>query len=206
MAINLPAFEDTLCQMVGVCSEIEGAESASPLPSEDIEMVSSYRAHSGKAMIRLIWNPSIGHFHVDAALHSWFVGKPPKADTTISKFRKALARFEGRVAAAYPHSYFVIPLGALPTTGGLIFVGNSGIKLSTEKAEIELTGATLTLRRSSINKIRWELDADKEEVLLRVDAKRRNFSIDDSYLTGALKNFDSAVATFILGKRTDDKY
>lgn len=205
MAIAFPTFEDTFCQMVGICSHIKEATATPSLPSDDIDIVSTYRAHSGNALTRLVWNPASKHFHVDVALRAWFVKDPPRADTPIAKFRKTLAHFEGLTVAAYPHSYFIIPLSTLPLTGGLIFVGNSGIRLSTGRTEIELTGATLTFRRSGIHKIQWDLIEDRE-VLLNVDSKRQALTIGEDYLTEVLKVFNSAVSTYILGKKADGTF
>lgn len=38
-----------------------------------------------------------------------------------------------------------------------------------------------------------------------MDAKRLDFSIAESYLTGALRIFDSALAAYILGKKVNGK-
>jgi hypothetical protein len=198
MAIILPTFEHTLCQMVGICSRI--TETASKrLPAEDIEMESRYRAAAGTAFARLIWEPAARHLHVDVALRASFGKHPPSAKTPIATLRETLAQFEGLSAKADPHATFLIPLSGLPVTGGLVFVGNNRIKLSAGQTEIELTGATLTFRRSDIRRIRWNLLT--EGVRLRVDATQLNLVIAESYLTAALKGFDSAIATYILGKK-----
>lgn len=204
MTIAFPSFDATFCQMVGICSFIGEAAHSSSLPSDDIEIFSSYRTHSGKdgkAFARLVWNPEIKHSHVDVALRAWFGKTPPRAKTNITTFRKTLAQFEGLTVSAHHHGAFVIPLTALPSNGGLIFVGNSGIRLSTGKTEIDLTGATLTFRRSHIRKIRWELIEDKG-VSLNIDTKRRDLRVTETYLTEALKLLESAVAAYITRKES----
>jgi hypothetical protein len=202
MAIVLPTFEDTFCQLMGLCSFVADTE-VNRLPSDDIEIVTRYRAHSGTAFARLVWEPDIRHFHVDAALPAAFGKKPPVVTTPNAKFREALARFEGLTVKANPHGTFIIPLNGLPVSGGLVFVGASGIRLNTGKTEIDLTGATLTFRRSNIRRIRWNLVKDK--VRLDVDAARLDLPITASYLTEALEMLDSAVATYILGTKAYGK-
>jgi hypothetical protein len=206
MTVVFPSFDATFCQMVGICAFIKGDASFSSLPS-DSEMVCSFRAHpgtDGKAFARLVWNPEIKHFHVDVAVRAWFGKTPPKAETSVATFRKTLALFEGFTVVAHHHASFIIPLKELPPTGGLIFVGHSGIRLSTGKTGIDLTGATLTFHRSHIRKIRWELVEDSG-VLLNIDTKRRDLRVTDAYLTEALRLLDSAVATHILGRRANGK-
>jgi hypothetical protein len=201
MAIALPSFDNTSCQMVGMCSFIKESPSSS-LPSENIELFSSYKSHSGKdarAFARLVWDPEIKHLHVDVALRAWFGKTPPRADANIATLRETLGQFEGATVAAHQHGTFVIPLSALPSTGGLIFVGNDGMRLSTGKTEIDLTGATLTFRRSHIRKIRWELVEDKG-VSLVIDAERRSLPVSKTCLTDTLKVLESAVATYITRK------
>jgi hypothetical protein len=203
MAMTLPSFEDApLCQMVGICSGVK--DSGPQLPTDDLDIVSTYNAHSGKALARLVWNPDSGHLHIDIALRSWFRKNPPKPDTPLKRFRQTLAHFNGLAVTGYYHGAFIIPVKSLPVTGGLVFVGNSGVSLTTGGTEIELTGATLTFRKSTINKIRWDLVEDKE-VFLSIDARRRDLIIDGDYIATGLKTIDSAVAAYIFGKRADGK-
>lgn len=204
MAILLPSFEDApLCHMVGICSRVKEAEAKPHLPADEIDIVSTYNAHSGKALARLVWNPNSGHLHIDIALRAWFKN-PPKSNTPLKKFRQILARFDGLAATGYQHGIFVIPVRSLPVAGGLVFVGNSGVKLNTGTTEIELTGATLTFRKALINKIQWDL-VDDSEVFLAIDTKRRDLTIDNNFLADALRFLDTAVATYILGKKRDGK-
>lgn len=203
MPISLPTFEDTMCQEVGVCSHLKDDAPTLILPSDNIDFVSSYKAKAGKAFVHLVWNPKTKHCHVDVALHTAFAKSQPIVNTPITTLRKALAKFEGLTGSALTHGSFTIPLLRLPAVGGLIFVGNSAIKLSTGTADIELTGATLTFRRSEIRRIRWNLLKDK--VWLDVTARKAEFPITGTYLSETLRTFESAVATYILGKNIDGK-
>jgi len=202
MAIILPTFEDTFCRMVGVCfSKVPEGVPALVLPLDAIEMVSTYDAHNGPALARLIWNPEARHFHVDVALRAAFGNNPPAAKTSIEDFLGKLELFKDLAAPAFPHGRFSVPLVSLPAAGGLIFVGNSAIRVDIGNAEVELTGATLTFRRSYIRKIRWTII--KDDVRLDVDAKRRMTTVNDGYLLEALRSLNDAVATYVLGRNAD---
>jgi hypothetical protein len=202
MAIELPQFEDTFCQMISVCSRIS-PEFSGPLPLEDVDITASYGATPGRALAHLLWDREHGrHLHLDFALRSAFGKAVPKTDTRLPEFRKRLAAFLGAPAQVHLHGYYLIPLSSLPPTGGLIFAGQSGIKLRVGKSEIELTGASLTFRNADINRIRW--DFWRDQVILDIYADR-TIPINDAYLSEALHLLDSSISNYVLGKKPDDK-
>ena len=199
MAITLPALEDSFCQAIGVCSHIRENEPIGQLPSDDLEIIASYRPSSGRMLTHLVWNPGSRHLHVDVAHPSAFGEDPPETNERISTFRKILARFEGMRATASPHGSFMIPLTSLPPAGGLIFIRKNRLNTG---AEIELTSATLTFRRAKIRRMRWSLLVD-DKVWLDVAAARVELAVDENYLTNALETCNSAVASYVLRKKTD---
>jgi hypothetical protein len=201
MAIELPRFEDTFCQFINLCSRI-AEEPPGGLPATDLDLTSSYNATTGKALIRLLWDRDEKHFHIDVALRSAFGKKPPKTDTRLPQLRKVFDLFRGATVNTVVQGSYVIPITSLPPTGGLIFTGNTAIKLKVSKSEIELTGASLTFRNAEVNHIRWDLG--KDTVFLEVFA-RRTGSVNDIYMRDALHSLNASVDRYILGKKGDDK-
>lgn len=198
MTILLPTFEDSFCEMLGVCSSI--VEAPKPLPDQSVDITASY-SKPEKALVHLAWEPKSSHFHVDAALRTAFGKNPPKQDERLPVFRKLLASFEGASVKAILTGYFRIPLSSLPPAGGLIFTGNSAVRLRSGKSEIELTGANLSFRNADVSRIRW--DIIKDVVVLEVQA-RRDLRVGPDYLVDALRVLEAATATYILGKKADD--
>jgi hypothetical protein len=204
MAIALPQFEDSFCLMCGICSHFETASSSAvPLPEEDLDLTASYNSSLGKAMLHLVWERESKHLHLDAALRSAFGKRPPKVTTRLPAFQKALAQFEGITVRARLHGYFIVPLASLPPTGGLIFAGNSAIRLQSGKSEIEFTGATIRFHKAKIDRIKWDL-VGEDNVALEVHANR-DLRVSDSLLTDAFETVNGAASRYILGKKTDDK-
>lgn len=202
MAIELPQFEGTFCQMVSVCSRIS-SEFSGQLPQEDIEITAAYSASQGRALARLLWNREHGrHLHLDFALRSAFGKTAPKATGRLGDYREKLSAFNGAPAQVYLHGYYTIPLSSLPPSGGLIFTGQSGIKLKVGKSEIELTGASLTFRNADIDKLRWDFWNDL--VVLDVYADRP-MTISDDYLRDSLRLLDRSISNYVLGRKPDDK-
>lgn len=198
MAIALPAFENPLCQTVGVCAQLKDSEVLRRLPSDDIEMIARYGPSSARMLAHLVWNPRSKHLHTDIALPSAFGKDVPRTNERVSTFRKMLAQFEGLSATASAHGSFVIPLASLPPAGGLIFIAKNR---SSSGAEIELTSATLTFRRADIRRIRWSLVGEK--VWLDITAAKTDFPIDAGYLAKAISICSSATDSYILRKKTD---
>lgn len=201
MAIELPPFEETFCQFLSLCSRVSG-DSIARLPQEDLDLTTAYNTSVGRALVRLIWGREDRHLHLDLALRSAFVNKPPTPDTRLPPFRKAFAEFLDTPVETNALGSYALPRSSLPPAGGLIFTGNTAIKLKVNKSEVELTGASLRFRNADVDYIRWDLL--KDQVLLEVFARRGN-KITDTFLRDSLAALDAAVDRHILGKKADDK-
>lgn len=200
MAITLPRFEDSFCKILSVCCRVTGDHAG--LPPDSCDLAAAYKAAGEPALLHLIWEPNDHrHFHIDAALRHAFGDKPPKAHSRLGDVRKMLTTFEGVTVKAAIYAYFLVPLTSLPSTGGLIFTGSSAVRLRVKHSEVELTGAQLTFRHADIDRLRWDLV--KDAVILDLYASRE-WTVGPSLLVDAMGIMESAVASYILGRTSDE--
>jgi hypothetical protein len=203
MAIELPSFEDTHCEMLVVCSRVVLPPSVS-LPAEEIAAISRYKIPSGSAFIKIFLDhgETTDHLHIEIARRSIFGKTPPTPNLPAKGLKRLLRQFQGLRVKAKIRAYCAVPLTSLSPISGIIFAGSNAVKLRANKTEIELTGAQLTFREAEIDRLRWELV--KDEVLIELDVVRDDI-IDTNYLAGALEVTRKALATYVLGKKSDDK-
>jgi len=175
MAIEIPDVFGAGLINLTACGEIR--------PKGDEQLQKWVKDHSDKFFIyrvvppngeELVYRVSLDdfkdflHVHVDFATKEFFEGRKfPEASKNVPTFDDLLHPFVGRELQVDISADFIRKLDDLPST--ITFISKASVK--TKELTIRITGATLSIDGSPIEKVSWMMDADQSRATINMHGK-----------------------------------
>jgi len=193
-AFSLPTFQGSKCVLLTNCADLPKIQPFMRKISRGGPYLASYRAHKGKAYVRLACHDT--SLHIDIAAPGYFEKEKPKENYTIAELKEILGKTGEIEALVRMTGVFRLPLASLPADG---LVRSFLRSPKVGKMSMSLTEGKIEFEGSSLKFIRWESDrkTNSVKIMLWVQKKRK---ISDEYFTDSLKRIEVALNAMILEK------
>lgn len=194
MTFGLPAIAGTPCVSLMACGRLQDPVKRQVKPT----MVARYRAEKGTHYLRLLQSGSpVSHVHIDIASKTSFGDKPPETNSKRSEIEGAIARYYGYKAEVFFRATYVLPRERLPA-GSIVLVGEPNrVVTKVDEVEVELVGANMAIRGSTIDEIDWLVVKDG----VRIDvAFEKAVEISDRYILDLLRTANDGFNGLVLRK------
>jgi hypothetical protein len=186
MAIQIPDFAGTHCQIMSLCGEMQTKDKAilGWLDKRRKWRTARVELPGGPLFVRVGMGGQSGrHCHFDVALPSQFE-KEPKTSATKDELQNIVNKLQGITVQVSVRGRFIEESSSLHSS---IRATMRSFGTTADKRKIRFTGATLSIEKSVIKSLSWEaLEDDEDKVKIEVKARFR-LKMTDSYL---LKMFD----------------
>jgi hypothetical protein len=202
MALKIPRFKETACQIITVCGMIEKNQKhpLADLMKDRDELVASIRIAQKPGFLRLMAGSKKGlHLHVDCVLQEFFSRRHvPKVTCKKKDITDILAKMEGIAIDAGLAAGFKIITGQLPEKG---LINSFATEQKTADMSMKLTGGTLKIEGAPVKRLVWTLGKDSVRVRLEAERKER---VDDAYVSRCFDWMKTQFDLFVLGKAPDE--
>lgn len=198
MALAWPTMTNSKCTALTLCGEVGERDESAPagFVHDESWLIANYVRDGQEIFVRFgrTTKKKAGthHFHLDISPAGAFAKGPPKANSDMAEIERAIDPLSGLPYQAKLTGSYRLTRPELPEVMKSLMV-----KTSSDGVEVELTGATLTVKREGmpIQKIQWEA-SQKSDTVFVTSELTISTTIKPSLLEESLNLLEAAYASF----------